>query len=72
MLGQESKELAEIAGIGFRRLGRQAALGAQMRQPSRHFDCDRFVGAVKFNRLLGGLWLCHICFWRDDSLVWWI
>ena len=51
MFGQEGEELAQVARIGLRRLGRQAPLGAQEGEPSRHLERDRFVGAVKLNRL---------------------
>ena len=35
---EENQALAEVAGIGLQRLGRQPPLGAQMRQPARHLQ----------------------------------
>ena len=62
MFGEENQALPEVAGIGFQRLRRQPPFGAQMRQPARHLQRQRRVGAIEFDRLKGrnrlghGLW----------------
>jgi len=49
-MGAEKVEtLPEIAGIGFQRLRRQPALGAQMRQPARHLQRDGLVAGRQFS-----------------------
>jgi hypothetical protein len=48
VFAEEVQELTEVAGVGFGRLRRQPALGAQMRKPARHFKRDGLVGAGQF------------------------
>ena len=59
MFPEKNQALADVAGIGLQRLRRQPSLGAQMRQPARHFQRDVVGGAGKLDRLDGGNWLGH-------------
>ena len=59
MLAEKRQALAQIALIGFQRLGRQAAFAAQMRQPVRDFSLkvQRRTGEariVRFGFACGG------------------
>ena len=49
MLAEEGEALAHVARIGLKRLRRQSALAAQMRQPARHLKREIVIGA--FDRL---------------------
>jgi hypothetical protein len=59
VLTEEGKALAEVAAVGFERLGRQPPLGAQMRQPARHLQREAFIGAIELDRLRCRNWLGH-------------
>ena len=69
MLAEETEKLTEVAGIGFQRLRRQPPLTAQMRKPVRHLKRDAGVGAVEFDRLNRGSWLCHLAVFRAVSVT---
>ncbi|MCK7472840.1 MAG: hypothetical protein MZV49_03505 [Rhodopseudomonas palustris] len=56
MFGQKDQALADIAAIGFQRLGRQPALGAQMAEPARDLDGEIIAGAGQFECGEGSLW----------------
>jgi hypothetical protein len=59
VLVEESQALAEVAGVGLKRLWREPPLGAQMRQPARHLQREVLVGAVELDRLWCRNWLGH-------------
>ena len=70
MLAQEIEALPEVAGIGLQRFRRKPPLGAQMRQPLRHRNRQRVVGAIEFDCLNDLIRFCQRSnTWAMDAVI---
>ncbi len=55
MLAEEGEELADVAPIGFDRLGRHLPLGREIGEPAHHLDRELGGGEGQL-QLVRGLW----------------